>query len=357
MDQRKSSLSLLALAVFLIISVIPAQAQWLLTVKTPKGSEDITCRYYENNAATLLNNATITYFVAYNTNSPQVKKYLEVLKANWKITKDVELISFDQVKSKLAANAVFIAPTVQLFTDVRLVGYSIMTFADEAISHPDDAIKESDGNLNFYKGIIHKKFMIEQPWDVVKAQAKNGEKLKVLMAEDKTSMFKSLSSTNLSPFEMDENKFLAWNEDVFRQQLLGYQGYYETYVATDKVKEAAKDMKNLVTPAAGKLKTETLYIPDYVLAQQAKSNEPLAADKAMKDYPFAWKKLTNADFKKKLKTGEHFYYLHIDRLYDVHWLCEVIDAGTGAIVYTRYYCCDLALSPGMLKALKTDISK
>lgn len=356
MYQRKLSTALLTLLLFLSGSYA-AQAQWLMTVKSDKGSEDITCRYYENQAALDMNEATITYFVAYNPNSPQVKKYFDVLKATWKVTSNMELISFDQVKSKLAPHAIFIAPTVQLFTDTRLVGYSIMTFSGEAIKNPDGLIKEEDGNLNFKGGIIHRKIVIEQPWDVVKAQAKNGEKLKVLMSEDKTSMYKSLHGTNLSPFEMDENKFLAWNEDVFREQLLSYQWYFDTYVKTDKVKESTKDMKNLVNPAAAtKLKTETLYVPEYILAQQAKGGD-LPIDKAMANYPFTWKKLTNADFKKKLKNGDNFYYLHMDRLYDVQWLCEVIDARTGQIVYTRYYCCDLALSPGMIKNLRTDLTK
>ncbi len=356
MDQRKWPSLFIALLA-LMLSHGTTQAQWQTSVRTAKGAEDITCRYYENQAPADMIDAPITYFVAYNPNSPQVKKYFEVLKATWKLTTNFELISFDQVKSKLAPHAIFIAPTVQLFTDVRLVGYSIMTFSDQAIKDPDAWIKEDDGNLNFKGGIIHRKIMIEQPWDVVKAQAKNGEKLKVILSEDKTSMYKSLNGTNLSPFEMDENKFLAWNEDVFRQQLLSYQWFFDTYVKTDKVKESTKEMKNLVSPAADKLKSETLYIPDYVLAQQMKSNEPLPVDKAMKDYPFTWKKLTNADFKKKLKAGENFYYLHMDRLYDVQWLCEVIDARTDQIVYTRYYCCDMALSPGMLKNLRTDLTK
>lgn len=357
MNQGKlNRFAICAIMVSMLCSAYTAQAQYVGRIQMDdKKAEDWSCRYYENNCSNLKNIET-TYFVAYNVNSPSVKKYLEVLKANWKISKNIELISFDQVKAKMASNAVFIAPTVYL-GDARVLGYSIMSFPPYAVNNADKMVKEADGNLNFYGAMTHKKFMIEQPWELAKAQ-KNGEKLKTLLSEEKTSMYKSLTGTNYSPFEMEESKFLAWNEDVFKQQLLSFQWYVDTYVKTDKEKEASNAMKNLINSSeTDKLKTETLYVPDYTLAQQAKSNEPLDVQKAMGPYPFPWKKITNADFKKKLKSGERFYYVHMDRLFDVQWLFEVINAKTGEIIYTRYYCCDMAMSPGMIKNLKADTSK
>jgi len=154
--------------------------------------------------------------------------------------------------------------------------------------------------------------------------------------------FKSITKMN-SFTHKDKNKALEYmyGDAEIRNWNLGFIKNYLAFINKNlKEKKTQWMYESQVKPEIKKLKTNTLYIPDYVLIEMKKmsgdeSNKFSASD-IMKGYPYDYKIVSNKELSELiLESSEPIYYLIYVRSVTDKFV-TIVNSETSEIIYSSY---------------------
>src|SRR5690606_28263853 len=107
-----------------------------------------------------------------------------------------------------------------------------------------------------------------------------------------------------------------------------------------------------------KLKTETLYVPDYIFIKRNKfkgtESERFEEKELMEGYKFPYKIVSIEELNSKILNGEEFLYLSYIRS-NTDKFISVINSKTGEVIYTVYRPMSYNFSDKDMKIIQDDI--
>ncbi|MCW3125721.1 MAG: hypothetical protein JWO03_1379 [Bacteroidetes bacterium] len=280
-----------------------------------------------------LNNIETTYLVAFDLKSPNIQKYFQVLKENWKLSPKVALIDNNAIPTVMSRKALFIYPGIS--------EYCLWSMTEEADKHHEKWIKPTHGdisyvNVNYIEG-YHCVGVTRRPAGYF---AKGGDAKSI--------------------FELPEEATVGWGEGFFKNRLQSWQLFIRKYekngVTLAEQKKMAQDMKVYIDEdQIKKVKEQVLYVTD---PREGKQDDVLDAvpdmayaQELMKNYTHKWKMLTTKELNAKIMNAtEPFYYAIFGDASAFH----VVNAKTGESVYLHHFG-GVRLDAGMFKRMVADI--
>ena len=297
--------------------------------------------YFPHRDFQKLKNIKYTYLVVDNVNSPVAQKYFKALKACWKLSPSVELISYKDIKAKDSPDALFISTYVSVWRymtaapQVRLLGFRYWTIRDTASAMP--GVLDQDEPLR--KALKPNQDIIEYDREVFETS----EKVFTAPANMKYS-----ENLNLCIFEMVDRDFF-WSEGFFRNRLCLFQRSLDMYSRADTSKKAQEDMLyGFDKKKLEALKKQTLYMPATIFTPrywgihsgdgELPDTFPHAHDEksTMAYYGYKYQLLSTDDLCNKITNDKHgFNYLYVKR-YAGGILLEIANSKTGDLIYRQY---------------------
>lgn len=267
--------------------------------------------------------ANTTYFVLPDTYS--VQEYQTVLEQAWDIT-PFQIISFQEYVNGAYPDGVNLA---------KFGGYTVKHFRREREfkSNPNSAM------VNKQKGVgeVFLHFNISLP----KKDAKDASERHILAG---VWMFPQ-SYYALSLLALDEPSVIAekmYTNSAFHNfspALL--KNYLQRVNALIKSKTEIDIKDDIDAPALAKLKTKTLYIPEFstIYIDPYRGQEKVdkeEAEDALKGYDYDYKFITDNELNQKILNGEDIYYLRYVRFNSTK-IMEVVNAASGDVIYKEDY--------------------
>lgn len=208
--------------------------------------------------------------------------------------------------------------------------YSIFSFGGYSV--------EIQGSVSSYSG-MHLSYDLWMPEEKRRGHIKRHYLARIWLHPNNPLIHESMKNQSRGQKSYSEKMIsFLYNDRVLYNWGAGY-----LKVVNDHLKdghERGPFSENTDKKALAKLKTDTLYIPDYVSIRYspftgAEQKKPLDLEKLRKDYPYPFKLVSAEELNKDILSGQAKKYLvyvksSTDKFIDVY------DGQTGNLLYSRY---------------------
>ncbi len=261
-----------------------------------------------------------TYFTMNDPNSEKMKEYKDVINKTWKTSK-IEFIKYEDMAKYMAPGNSFF--TISFYTETNQM---IWKYTDGSTM---DGVKAQKKYFHLEFFSINEKFFKEK-----KNNSEFGLMYKNIISW--VDIHSDYATTNkedsvfLPSFDLYSH-FKNWGPGVLKNYIQCMQESFSSGLTIMPYKEITKSSE------LANLKTETLYVPDYVLIKLNplngnESNKNSEKD-IFEDYKLKYKLITNEELNKKILTEtKPFYYVEYVRSSN-HKYINIINSSTGEIVY------------------------
>ena len=264
-----------------------------------------------------------TYVTMNDPNSERAKEYKEVFANNWTISKPV-FIKYSDVGQYLKPGNSFL--TITMYTE----NLQMVTRLSDGGVHNGVKSQKKYFQLEFWmpndKFFESKKSVDEFGY---------GDKNKIAYVEIASEFAATNNEDNnfKTDYNLDEH-LKNWGPGILKNYIQSFNRYFKDNTIC-KPYDAVANMLEL-----SKLKTETLYVPDYVLTKtnifSGDESKQLKEKDIFGDYKLKYKLLTLSELNKKIQTETiPFYYLLFIRSSN-HKYINVVNSITGEIVYNLH---------------------
>lgn len=298
-----------------------------------------------------LKNGT-TYVLMKDPNFPGAKEYIEMFKKTWTISK-IEFIKYSDAHNHYNKGNYFLS----------MGGYK---FSDQYTTMFGGFFTGPDGTTNEYpKGAwFEETYIYLELWTCTDKYVEN-KKDKELKINNTIQLARIDLYTDEPAFKNPKYLYGEEYNSTVRIQNWGV-GILENYIQSMMTyfnHNQDRKLYSAITNKAEllKLKTETLYVPDYVLIQyEKKTNNVIAKhveSELFKKYTLKHKLLTIEELNAKIanKKESIYYFIYVKSRYDK--FISVVNSVTGEIIYARYTPMSYNIQPDDLNDLQLEILK
>jgi hypothetical protein len=288
-----------------------------------------------------------TYFVMPDPNSSEAKAYKEVFTKNWTLSKP-EFISYSEVDKHIAKGNSFLNVVLISMTG-QLMG---MTKTDGAGRSTTTEGMKTEQNLVYLDFWIPSDEFIESK----KTMVEYGARYKEIIASINMHVDYATTVTAEDIYSPSYNLFSHlknWGPGIFKNYIQNLNSFF----ASNEKRGPYQEFLN--NNELSKLKSGTLYIPDYVLTKINVFNgkETKVEENELFDgYKLKYKVIPTVELNNKIQTNENFYYLIFIRNSNQKYV-NVVNSSTGEIVYSTHQAGAYNMKSGDLKELYKIIMK
>jgi len=289
-----------------------------------------------------------TYFVMPDPNSADAKAYKEVFTKTWTISKP-EFISYSEIDKHIAKgnsflNVVLISITGQL-ADMKTVYSSGKTTTTEGMKTeqkllflefwaPTDAFIESK-KTRFEYGAGYQ--------DLIVSMAIHCDYETTVAKED-------IYAPSYNLFSHLKN----WGPGIFKNIIQNFNSFFVSKENRGPYQEYLNKSE------LSKLKTATLYAPEYVLTKtnlfNGNEEKKMEEGDLFEGYKLPYKVLSGGELNNKIQAGETLYYLIFIRNSNQKYV-NVVNSVNGEIIYSTHVSGAYNMKSGDLKALYKKIKE